>query len=167
MSPALRTRDTASRRRPALTKLQALSIGPTWPVALPLDARQYRVMSEADERDYSDELRVIQRVATTQVAEDVAKLEDRVGRLERKVDRLGELPASVARIEATVKMIADSRERRAIVETEARVEEIEVRKTGKIAAIRDQRDARKARRAMMVAITAAAATIATALATRC
>ncbi len=122
-------------------------------------------MSEADERDYSDELRVIQRVATTQVAEDVAKLEERVGRLEHKIDRLDELPAAVARIETTVQVIADSRERRAIIETEARVEEIEVRKTGKIAAIRDQRDAKKARRAMMVAITAAGATIATALAT--
>jgi len=124
-------------------------------------------MSEGNKRDYSDELRVIRRVETAQVMEDVDKLHERVNRLEHKVDRLDELPAAVARIETTVKMIADSRERRAIIETEARVEEIEIRKTGKIAAIRDQRDARKARRAMMVAITAAAATIATALVTRC
>lgn len=124
-------------------------------------------MSEADHRDYSDELRVIRRVETAQIAGDVAKLDERVSRLENKIDRLEELPAAVARIETTVKMIADSRERRAILDAEARVEEIEVRKTAKIAAIRDQRDARKARRAMLVAVTAAAAAIATALVTRC
>ncbi len=124
-------------------------------------------MSDADQRDFADELRVIRRMETAQVMDDVAKLEDRVDRIELKVDRLSELPAAMARIETVVKVIADSRERRAILETEARVEEIEVRKTGKIAAIRDQRDAKKARRAMLVAITAAAATIATALVTRC
>lgn len=122
-------------------------------------------MSEA-ERDYSGEQRVIQRVATARVQEDVDRLEERIQRIEHKVDQLEELPVSVARIEAIVKMIADSRERRAIIETEAKVGEIEIRKTGKISAIRDQQDARKARRAMAVAITAAAAAIATALATR-
>lgn len=124
-------------------------------------------MPEDDELGHSDELPIVRRVVTARIQHDVDLVGERIQRLEHKVDRLDELPSAVARIEAVVKLIADSRERRAVIETEAAVEAIEVRKTGKISAIRDQRDARKARRAMMVAITAAVAAIATALSTRC
>ena len=111
--------------------------------------------------------RVVQRVVAAELRSDVDRIDGHTARLDERLARLEAVGERIGRLEALVERLADSGARRAVLDTEASVSAIEVRKTAEIAAIRDRRDARKARRAMGVAIVAAIAGLATALASRC
>jgi len=115
-------------------------------------------MPQRDESDMEGVTRAVNRAVVSEMRNDILDLRADIVRLESAVDAterlLGDLRSVTGRLEGEMRILVASYERAAALASGQALADLEIRRTGEIAAIEESKNDRKHRRELVIKLAA-------------